>query len=74
MNAAARTNSGMDREYYIANWGYAHVVVWDSVSIVSNPFGTGFKSGAIDVRIIADANVLVRDPKRFYRGFADALS
>jgi HK97 family phage major capsid protein len=73
MNAAARTDSNQDREYFIANWSYAHLVVWDSASLVANPY-SGFKSGSLDVRIIADASVLVRDPARFYRGFADALS
>lgn len=62
------------QQYMLGNWAYAHLVLWDSVSILANPYGAGFASGAIDVRILCDGNVYVRDPNRIVVGDATILA
>lgn len=58
------------KSYLAGNFGYVHLVVWDSIQILANPFGAGYKSGSIELRILADANVFVRDAKRIFKGDA----
>ena len=61
-------------EYLFGQWNYVHLVLWDAVSILANPYGSQFASGGIDLRVLADANVYVRDPSRLFVGSASALS
>jgi hypothetical protein len=74
VNIAAPSNSNQDREYLFGAWQFLHLILWDAATVVANPWGDGFKSGSIEVRVLTDANTLVRDPKRFFRGYAIALS
>lgn len=60
--------------YLSGNFNFAHLVIWDSVSILANPFGAGYKSGSVELRVLCDANVLVRDPKRMFVGDAAILA
>ena len=60
--------------YLFGQWNYVHLVLWDAVSILANPYGSQFASGGIDLRVLADANVYVRDPARLFHGSAAALS
>jgi HK97 family phage major capsid protein len=62
------------QQYLAGNWSYAHLVLWDSVSILANPYGAQFASGGIELRIMADAQVLVRDERRLFVGEANILS
>ncbi|MEP3297736.1 MAG: phage major capsid protein [Pseudoruegeria sp.] len=41
-----------------------------SMSVVMNPYGTTFKSGGVEGRLIVDANVLIRAPGAFAWGAA----
>ena len=58
------------RTYFAGNFSFVHLVIWDSVSLLVNPYATGFRSGSIELRILADANVFVRDAKRIFSGNA----
>jgi HK97 family phage major capsid protein len=76
LNPLASTGSPTvtQQQYLAGNWSYVHLVIFDSVSILANPFGQGYRSGSVELRVLADANVLVRDPKRFLAGQATILS
>ncbi len=62
------------QQYLAGNWSYAHLILWDSVSILANPYGSQFASGGIELRVMVDANVLVRDAKRLFVGEATILT
>lgn len=61
-------------EYLAGNWSHVHLILWDSISLLANPYGAGYKSGSVELRVIADANVLVRDEKRLFIGSAATLA
>lgn len=76
LNALSASGSppSTQQQYLAGNFGFVHLCVWDSVSIMANPYGAGYKSGSIELRVLADANVLVRDEKRVFAGNASILA
>jgi hypothetical protein len=62
------------QQYMAGNFSFVHLVLFDSVSLMANPYGAGYKSGSIELRVMADANVLVRDEKRVFVGEANILA
>ncbi|CAM5794050.1 phage major capsid family protein [Rhizobacter fulvus] len=72
VSGAGSPSPSMD--YLFGQWAWSHLFLWDSASVAADPFGDSFLAGAMKLRILADANVYVRDPNRFYTGAASALS
>jgi hypothetical protein len=70
MNLNAPAGSSGKKQYLFGDFSYVHLILWDSASIAVDPY-SAFASGAITLRIMCDANVLVRDPKRILKGDAD---
>ncbi len=60
--------------YFAGNFSFCSLVLFDAISVLANPYGAGYKSGSIELRVMADAATLCRDSARIFRGDATILA
>ena len=59
------TSAGVCSSLFVGDWSSLMIPSWGELTIVSNPYGTSFSAGGIDVRAMMSVDIAPRTPASF---------